>query len=130
MATSRSRQDIPHHGLTGRHLLLLIRRLDEPDGEHGDGPDYGRDASRQKGRSVVTDIVVDVPGHWRSNSERDGAQSQQEADRLTCSFGSTEVEGDGSEHCDETSVKYAQDETEGDQGLQQRGVRSGGQEQE
>ena len=116
---------VRHHSIlcfTGFEWLaaLLLSMLETPDGEHGQGPHNGGKASSQEGRAVVAARVVDKSGHGGPHSERDGAEGEEEPYGLPSPCGTTKVEGDGSQHCDEAAVKYAQNKTEDQQGLKQR----------
>ena len=60
--------------------------------------------------------LIDEPRHWRPHGEGDGADAEKEADGLASSCHTTDVEGDGSQHRDETTVEDAKDEASGHKG--------------
>ena len=58
-------------------------------------------------KSLLTYLIVNEPGHRRSNSEWQGAKTEEEADCLPSARGSADVEGNRAEHGDEAAVEDA-----------------------
>ena len=63
-------------------------------------------------KSLLTHLIVNEPCDRRSNSEWQGAKTEEEADGLSSAGGSADVEGDRAEHGDEAAVEDAHDQTE------------------
>ena len=63
------------------------------------------------------DLVIEESSNRRSNSERKGAEPEEEPDGLPGARGPADVEGDRAEHRDEAAVEDAHDQAEDHHGL-------------
>ena len=63
-------------------------------------------------KSLLTHLIVNEPCDRRSNSEWQGAKTEEEADGLSSACRSADVEGDRAEHGDEAAVEDAHDQAE------------------
>ena len=63
-------------------------------------------------KSLLTHLIVNEPCDRRSNSEWQGAKTEEEADGLSSACRSADVEGDRAKHGDEAAVEDAHDQAE------------------